>query len=216
MVSALSRRTGRAVAVIPDCSVSLEPQAIRVFVAIHVLDNVLAQLAKVQHELQAVLPRNSTAWTKPESMHLTLRFLGNVAPTCVPELETQLRAALAGFGKIDLVCERLGCFPDLRYPRVVWAWVHDTNERLRQLHRCVDEAVREFAEKPAEARFVGHVTLARPKQIKRPDADRLARFVEAAVDRSFGGWTATEVVLLRSELSSSGSKYHELARVGLV
>jgi 2'-5' RNA ligase len=193
-----------------------ESPTIRAFVAIHVPPAVLTHLAEVQRELKALLPRHSTAWTKPENMHLTLRFLGNVATEHVAELQTRLRTKLAGFNELDLICERLGCFPDLRYPRVVWAWVHDANERLQQLHRGIDEAVREFAEKPTEARFVGHITLARPKQIKRPDAERLARFVETAVARKFGEWPVREVLLLRSELSTNGSKYHELARIGLV
>ena len=193
----------------------LECKTIRAFVAIRVPETVLAKLGEAQHELKGLLPPRSTAWTKPDNMHLTLRFLGNIVPTSIPELENRLHRALIGSGKLDLICERLGCFPDLRYPRVIWAWVHDANERLQELHRRIDGAVREFAEKPTEARFVGHVTLARPKQIKRPDAERLARFVEAAVLRSFGCWSANEVVLMRSELSSSGSKYHELARVGL-
>ena len=209
MVSPVSRGPGRTVAV------SLDATAIRAFIAIRVPEAVLAKLAEVQREIKLLLPPKSTAWTKPDRMHLTLRFLGNVAPTSVPELENRLRTALTGFGKLDLICERLGCFPDLRYPRVVWAWVHGENERLQELHRRVDEAVREFAEKPAEARFVGHITLGRPKQIKRPDAERLARFVEAAVDRSFGCWSANEVLVMRSELSTGGSKYHELAEIRL-
>lgn len=183
--------------------------------AISAPTEVLATLAEVQRELKTLLPRHSTAWTKPGNLHLTLRFLGNLSAPAVPELEQRLRAALAGFGAFDLICERLGCFPDLRSPRVVWAWVHDATERLQQLQRRVDAAVREFAGKPAEARFVGHITLARPKQIKRPEAERLAQFLEASVNRRFGNWTTREVWLLRSELSPGGSKYHALARLGL-
>jgi 2'-5' RNA ligase len=192
-----------------------DPKAIRAFIAIRVPEVVLARLAEVQREIKSLLPPRSTAWTKPDNMHLTLRFLGNVAPTGIPKLEDRLRATLTGFGDLDLICERLGCFPDLRYPRVVWAWVHDANERLQELHRRIDDAVKDFAEQPAEARFVGHITLARPKQIKRPEADQLAHFVESAVNRNFGGWSANEVLLMRSELSSGGSKYHELAQVRL-
>jgi len=178
-------------------------------------EDVLTKLAEVQREIKLVLPPKSTAWTKPDNMHLTLRFLGNVAPTSVPDIESRLRVALTGFDKLDLICERLGCFPDLRYPRVIWAWVHDANERLQELHRRIDEAVRHFAEKPVEGRFVGHVTLARPKQIKRPDTERLARFVDGAVNRGFGAWPANEILLMQSELSQGGAKYHELARVSL-
>lgn len=209
MVPVVSRRSRRTFAVSADST------AIRAFIAIRVPEAVLAKLAEVQGEIKSLLPPKSIAWTKPESMHLTLRFLGNVATANIPQLENRLRSALTGFGDFDLICERLGCFPDLRYPRVVWAWAHDAKERLQALHRRIDEAVREFAGKPAEARFVGHITLARPKQIERTDAERLARFVEGAVDRSFGCWSANEVLLIRSELSAGGSKYHELARIGL-
>ena len=191
----------------------VETEAVRAFIAIRVPEAVLARLTAVQRELKTLLPPNSTAWTRPDNLHLTLRFLGNVAVARIPELRGRLQSALSGFGHLGLICERLGCFPDLRYPRVLWAWVHDANERLEQLHRRVDTAAREFAETPAEARFVGHITLARPKQIKRPDADRLTRFVDAAVNRTFGSWTASEVFLIQSELSPSGSKYHELARI---
>jgi 2'-5' RNA ligase len=186
---------------------SPESKVVRAFVAIKLPTEVRAALGDVQAELKEVLPRNSTAWTRPANMHLTLRFLGDVASSRLPELQLKLREALTGFGSLDLVCERLGCFPDLRFPRVVWAWVHDVEERLAQLHRRVDEAVAGFAEKPAEARFTGHVTLARPKQIKRADAERLAGFVERAVERKFGNWSGREVELIRSELSPGGSQY---------
>lgn len=172
-------------------------------------------LIEVQGELKQLLPRSSTAWTKPGRMHLTLRFLGNVESTRISELSVKLGAALAEFGAFDLVCERLGCFPDLRFPRVVWAWVHDAGERLTQVHHRVDAAVASFAEQPSEARFVGHITLARPKQIKRPDAARLAQFVKGAATRRFGDWRVPSVVLIRSQLSPLGTSYQELFRADL-
>jgi 2'-5' RNA ligase len=185
------------------------------FVAIALPDAVQAALMDVQRELKSVLPRHSTAWTKPESLHLTLRFLGNVESTRIAELAEKLGRGMAGFGEFDLVSERLGCFPDLRYPRVVWAWVHDAGERLAQLQRRVNEAVAGFAEQPAEARFVGHITLARPRQIKRADAGRLARFVSDAVSRKFGDWRVQSVALIRSQLSEAGARYEEVAQVNL-
>lgn len=177
---------------------------------------VRSRLHAAQLELKELLPHHSAAWPQPENLHLTLRFLGNISEAKLPQLQARLSQAVTGFGALDLICERLGCFPDLRYPRVVWAWVHDEKERLQQLRQRINEAVQGFAETPAEERFVGHITLARPKQIKRPDAERLARLVEAAVNRRFGEWPAGEVLLLRSELSASGAKYHELARLNLV
>jgi 2'-5' RNA ligase len=195
---------------------SLEPKVSRLFIAIESPDAVRATLMALQRELKLFLPRNSTAWTKPENMHLTLRFLGNVESTRISGLAQKLAAALAGFGEFDLVCERLGCFPDLRGPRVAWAWVHDEGECLGKLRRQVDEAVKVFAGQPAEESFVGHITLARPKHIKRPDAERLAQFVKRAATRRFGHWRVSSVVLLNSQLSPTGRSYRQLYRANLI
>lgn len=196
-------------------SLSLEPKLSRLFIAITSPDAVRAKLMDVQRELKPVLPVNSTAWTRSENMHLTVRFLGNVESARVPELTDRLGARLAGFGEFDVVCERLGCFPDLCYPRVVWAGVHDAGGRLAQLHRQVDEAVAGFAEKPAEARFEGHITLARLRQIKRSNAERLAPFVERAATRRYGEWRVPSAVLIRSQLSATGASYAEVFQANL-
>jgi 2'-5' RNA ligase len=182
------------------------------FVAIGLPDEVKATLREVQQELKTVVPTASTAWTRPEAMHLTLRFLGDVEASRVADLERSLGASLAGFGAIDVVCERLGAFPDLRFPRVVWAGASDAEAQLTRLHEVIDVAVDDFTPTSAEAKFVGHVTIARPKRIRRPDAERIARFVEAAAERRFGAWRAGEVELIRSEPSPTGSRYTTLAR----
>lgn len=187
----------------------------RLFVAIAVPDAVKRELARIQGELREVLSSRSASWTKLDKLHLTLRFLGAVDAGRIPELERILRETVAGFGELNLLCERLGCFPDLRFPRVTWAWVHDTEEKLPALVQRVNEAVLPFAEKPAEARFTGHVTLVRTKQIKRPDAEQLAQFVGLAVTRRFGQWRADELELIQSELHERGSTYTVLAKFPL-
>jgi 2'-5' RNA ligase len=78
------------------------------------------------------------------------------------------------------------------------------------LRRRIDNAVAGFAEQPAEARFVGHITLARPKLIKRAGAEKLRRFLDEAVAMRFGTWQAEGVELIRSELSAQGSRYTTL------
>ena len=187
----------------------------RLFIAIQLPDAVRTELQRVQGELKQHLPRHGAAWARPESMHLTLRFLGNVPTTEIARLSDKLCEAVAAFGELPLTCERLGCFPDLRHPRVVWAWVHDEADALTKLVHRIDEAVSEFAEKPAEKRFTGHITLARLKQIKRPDAERLAQLVESAVKRQFGKWTLESVSLIQSNLSPVGATYTELRKPAL-
>ena len=193
----------------------MESKVSRLFVAIALPDAVRALLMAAQRELMPLLPLKSAAWSQPDSMHLTLRFLGNVESTRIPELSQQLGAGLAGFGEFDVVCERLGCFPDLRSPRVVWAWVHDADEHLVRLHRRVNQLVQDFSKQLAAERFVGHITLARPRQIKRPDAERLAQFVARAATRRFGDWHVPSVTLFCSQLSATGARYAELSHAHL-
>jgi 2'-5' RNA ligase len=194
----------------PESTVTSGPK-LRLFVAIPLPTEVKVSLREAQAKLKTILPSGSTAWTKPDSMHLTLRFLGDVAPENLPEISRRLRESLSGFGALELICERLGCFPHPRYPRVVWAWVHDEpDERLAGLHRHVEDAVASFAEQPAEARFVGHITLARPKLIKRATAEKLRRFLDESVTTRFGTWRAEGLELIRSELSAQGSRYTTL------
>src|SRR5262245_36805404 len=146
----------------------------RLFVAIRLAEDVCLALRTMQAELKQLLPADSISWTPPANLHLTLRFLGNVDSSRRSDLNAALTTSLARFGAVHLICERLGCFPDLRFPRVVWAGVHDTEERLVQLHRRIDGAVAPFAEKPAEMQFAGHITLGRPKRLRRLEAERLA------------------------------------------
>jgi len=185
------------------------------FIALNLPDDVRAALRTVQDELREIVLGKSVAWTRPEAMHLTLRFLGNVDAARVPGLSQRLHAALAGFGGCNLVCERLGCFPDLRYPRVVWAGVTGQADALTRLFHRVNEAVSAFAERPAGKRFTGHVTLARLKQIQRPDAERLATFITGAAQREFGDWTARSVSLMQSQLTQTGAIHTELGRAAL-
>ena len=192
-----------------------EGQRQRLFVAIAVPEEVKASIVLARDELRAKIPPAAASWTRPENMHLTLRFLGDVEESRIESLKAGLAEALAGFGKLPLVSERLGCFPDLRYPRVVWAWVHDAAERLALLQRRVAQATNAFTREPAESRFVGHITLARLRQIKRPQAEIIAAFVNGAVGRKFGEWIADRVELIRSELSPGGSRYTTLAAAPL-
>jgi len=188
---------------------------LRLFVAFAVPPDVKARLAIVQEELRCSLSREAVSWTRLENTHLTLRFLGNVDVNQVEALSANLANAASGFGSLRLISERLGCFPDLRYPRVLWAGVHDAEDRLADLQRRVVQAAAEFTTEPPEKSFTGHITLARIKRIKRPQAEAIAAFVNGAAVRQFGEWTADRIELLRSELRPEGSRYTTISSAAL-
>ena len=187
-------------------------ERLRLFLALPVPSEIKAGLSTAQNELRRLLPPGAASWTRAENMHLTLRFLGDVDDQRVETLIANVTAAMSGFGALPVAAERLGVFPDLRYPRVVWAWVHDEADRLAELQRRVATATNEFTCEHAEEKFTGHITLARIKQIKRPQAEVISSFLRSAANRQFGVWTMDHLELIRSELSPKGSRYSCLAR----
>ena len=129
----------------------------------------------------------------------------------VEALEEALRAACRGFSALRLSARGVGFFPDLRFPRVAWVRVTDQANLLSRLQQAAEVSTREFtAEAPGE-RFTGHVTLARIKGIKRPEAEALGKTAAGMAERLFGEWTAYKVELMRSELSPNGALHTSLA-----
>jgi RNA 2',3'-cyclic 3'-phosphodiesterase len=190
-------------------------KALRLFVAIAVPDAVKDEIEKTQREMRGSLPESFMRWTKRAQFHLTLKFLGNVAETRVTELTEVLRKTCLQFKAMRLRAERVGFFPDARFPRVTWVGVSGEKEELPQLQEAIEAAVKGFTGEKAEKRFTGHVTLARIQGIRRQQAEILAKLAAGMADRLFGEWMADEVELIRSELSSGGARYTTLAAFSL-
>src|SRR5262245_61664854 len=160
----------------------------RLFVALTIPDAIKARLAELQANLRSRLPAASASWPRAENLHLTLRFLGNVARDRIDTLRIALDEVARNTVPIALAAEDVGCFPNVRRPRVLWAGVRAEGGQLENLHRRVADATASFTREPAEGNFVGHVTLARFKQIRRPETEVIARFLRAAGGRRFGAW----------------------------
>jgi len=190
--------------------------ALRLFVAISLPDAVKDEIEKAQAQIRGALREDFIRWTKREQFHLTLKFLGNVAESRVAELTQALRAACANFSPMRLRAERIGFFPDMRFPRVVWASVRDEKDVLPGLQAAIETAVRGFTEKPEDKKFTGHVTFGRMTQrVQRLQAEILAKLAYGMGDRFFGEWTANQVELIRSELLPGGSRYTTVATIPL-
>ena len=192
-----------------------EGERFRRFVALAVPDDVKAKLEAAPADLRRALPDRNVLWARREQFHLTLRFLGDVEATRAEALAEAIRAACAGFGALHLRAEQIGCFPDRGYPRVVWVGVRDEAERLPRLQQVVEAASAGFTGEPKEQRFTGHLTLARIKGIKRPEAEALNKAAAGTADRVFGQWTAYQIELMRSELLPQGARHSSLASISL-
>jgi 2'-5' RNA ligase len=189
--------------------------ALRLFIAISLPDAVKDEIEKVQKEMRGALPGNVVRWTKREQFHLTLKFLGNVPASRVADLAEVLRVTCRSFSALRLRAERIGFFPDLRFPRIAWVWVHGEKNELPQLQQVIEASMNNFTDERGEKKFTGHITLGRTHGVKRSHAEILSKLALGMTERFFGEWMADKVELIRSELSSNGSCYTTLAAIPL-
>ncbi|HEY2953613.1 MAG TPA: RNA 2',3'-cyclic phosphodiesterase [Verrucomicrobiae bacterium] len=191
------------------------PDAIRAFVAIKLPDELVKRLAALQQELQSNLPATAVRWTRPEQIHLTLKFLGNVEVNRIADLSAGLRQAGQAVPSLRLRAEGLGFFPPRQLPRVVWVGVHDGAGSLNQLQRMVETVSAPFTREKPSGDFKGHLTIGRARILRRPQAELLAKLAIELSGRVFGEWTAETVELMRSDLSPQGSRHACLVSIAL-
>jgi 2'-5' RNA ligase len=146
-------------------------------------------------------------WVPPESLHLTLRFLGGVSPDRLDALRTDLRGL--GERPFRLALDGVGTFGGRSAVRVVWVGLGEGTEPAAELAERV-EAVCQAAGLEAETRpFRGHVTLARAR------GSRGAPLPELPSPPALAPWTATEFVLYESRLGRPNATYLPLERFPL-
>jgi RNA 2',3'-cyclic 3'-phosphodiesterase len=178
----------------------------RAFIAIELPESIREALAREQARFRAVCP--DARWTRPEGIHLTLKFLGDISAG----QETQVRKALEQVDKLEKFTASVkgfGFFPDVKRPRVFWAGL-DAPPDLARLAEQVENAV-EPVGFPAENRpFKPHLTLARFKT-PRPQA-KLAALLSAPCESILGSFEVSEFFLWESKLAPGGAEYRKIAR----
>ena len=180
----------------------------RAFVAIDLADNVRAALARQQERLRAACARHGDLrWTRPEGVHITLKFLGEVSPERQPAL-TEALGRLSGFRGFPVEVHGFGFFPDARHPRVLWAGVK-APPALAELAGRVDSALAELGFPREDRLFQPHLTLARFR-MPRPDIG-LASAIDAAGAESLGSFEVNQFVLFESRLRPAGAEYLRVA-----
>jgi len=183
----------------------------RLFIAIELPPEVKQGIAKVQEQLRSA---GATAnWTRPEGIHLTLKFLGEVEGSRADEIMKALASVAGVHGKMSLAVEGAGAFPNVKDPRVLWLGVTGNIEKLGSLHGAVEDLMVPLGFGREERKFNPHLTLARIKFPK--PRDNWQRKIESLGDVKLGGFEADHISLMKSELKREGAVYTEIGRVEL-
>jgi 2'-5' RNA ligase len=177
---------------------------VRLFVALDVPEPVRASLARLSAQLQKVCP--NARWVNLAGVHITLKFIGEVAPDRFEPIREAL-GDLPNFAPVKLLFAGLGFFPGARRPRVFWAGV-EADPQLGQLAAALESKLAPLGIAPETREFRPHLTLARFDSPQGTDALRAA--VEALSTPEFGSDTFKEFYLYRSVLKPSGAEYTRL------
>ncbi len=199
-------------------------KAVRSFVAIECPGKIKEEIQKLQQELKTALQMTDESsqinWTRLDSFHLTLKFLGNVAEDRISKIVQAVHGVTEGFSFFTITVKEVGVFPHTRSPRVIWVGAKSVGDALARLQDGIERALGPFGF-PAEDRpFHPHLTLGRIKSGDRKSGlgfnkTVLAQWLVENQKKECDRFEAKEVLLMKSDLQASGAVYTPLARIEL-
>ena len=186
----------------------------RLFVAVDLPEAIRAALKQLIQKLRAELP--DLRWVRPEGIHITLKFLGEVSEADASAVRRELEASVPGCAPpFDVRIAGMGTFPDnpRQRPRVLWAGVGAERGSLATLQQRVEEACARAGQARERRPFAPHLTLARVGDSGPPPT--LAQVVWAYREIDLGGFSVDGVTLFQSILGPQGATYRNLGGFAL-
>lgn len=188
----------------------------RIFIGIDLDLEVRARIARFLEGVEGFAPE--ARWVRPESLHITLKFIGEQTPERVEAITERLRRIESS--ALEIRSGGYGFFPTAKAPRVFWIGIQ-AGAQLTELAESIDVAVAELGVPREDRPYSPHLTLARgggrsgsPKWRKGDGPNRIFEALEkrlaAMGELDFGRMTAHEFILYQSQLSPGGSKYTKL------
>ena len=181
------------------------PESIRSFIAFDI-DNetVLRKMTGAQNLL--IKTGADLKLVKPENIHITVRFLGNITPPMVEKIFEEMKKVQ--FTAFDVKILGIGAFPHLRYPRVVWVGITEGADQVRSVFSQLEPRLRELGFAPDSKGFSPHLTVARVNSGR--NKVELVKCISENANCEFGMVRAECLRLKRSDLTPKGPIYSTL------
>jgi len=181
-------------------------QTIRSFIAIELPAAVIALLDRVQQELKALGLK--ARWVRPQNIHLTLKFLGNIDCAAIEEIGRAMAEAAGECAPFTLTVGGIGFFPGIRRPRVVWIGLGGATAVLLNLQGNLADRLAAVGFAKEKRSFKAHLTVGRIRQAVNPNI--LDQAVQAYSDIGNLKFSADRIILFESDLKPSGAVYSHL------
>jgi len=191
-------------------------EQIRSFIAIELPPVIKAELTSLEEKLKrGRYP--FVKWVAPESIHLTLKFLGNIAASTVPQIIETITGVVKKIPALQLQVGGLGAFPNMKRPQVVWVGIGGEIERLATLQKDVDAALSPLGF-PRESRsFSPHLTLGRLRERVLPaERQNFAQWICSVEFETSLSFEVNALRLMKSQLTPSGAIYSQLGSIELL
>ena len=190
-------------------------EQIRSFIAIELPNELKLELIRLETRLKSA-KQPWVKWVNPEGIHLTLKFLGNIAADMTGEITRAMEEAVQGISPFHLEVRELGVFPNLRRVQVAWVGISGEVDKLSQLQKRIETALTPLGFAPESRPFTPHLTLARLRDQASPDERQ--RFGQLIASTKFEVAYTIEVdaiSLMRSQLTREGAIYSRISSVKL-
>jgi 2'-5' RNA ligase len=187
---------------------------IRTFIAIELSNEARTALADLQDRLKNRVPPKTVRWTPPKNVHLTLHFLGDVAQHDIDKVTEALQRTVSAYPPFSLHLSGLGCFPNLRRPRIIWAGVTGATAPLIEIHRELGQSLKVIDFEPDTRPYSPHLTIGRVKKgLSRRELTELGTRLEQALSEvaDLALLPVRQISLIKSDLKPTGAVYTPLA-----
>ena len=186
-------------------------QTIRSFIAFELPAAVTSLLDNLQQELKAM--RLAARWVRPQNIHLTLKFLGNIDPADIENIGKAMADAAGDSAPITLTVGGIGFFPGIKRPRVIWVGLGGQTDALRNFQRNLASRLATIGFPSEKRPFKAHLTLGRIRQAVNPNI--LSQTVQDYSDLGNLKFSVDRIILFQSDLKPSGAVYSHLKLVEL-
>jgi 2'-5' RNA ligase len=178
---------------------------LRLFIALPLPHEVEIELDRLTTVLRPKGP--DVKWVPAKNIHLTVKFLGDTEEKLVDKIKAAIDGAAAGCPMIETTIDRIGGFPDLTRPRVIWAGSSQELESAQKMAREVDHRMHQFGFEKEKRGFNAHLTLGRVREGRSVAA--LAAYLESFKLQPIP-LKLDRLVLFKSTLTPKGAIYERL------
>lgn len=179
---------------------------IRAFIAVDLDERLKRELTRIQIRLKKA--EADIKWAEPKNMHLTVKFLGDIAPENIDAIEEKLSDIANRFPAFHMDIGILGAFPKTELPKVIWAGVTKRAHILEMISKELDQELEGLATAPRDNQFMAHITLGSARSSK--GLKELSALLKDARPPSGLSQKVKRITLFRSELFPKGTVYHTL------